>query len=125
MRKALIVISCSLLLPTCQAPPADSQAGGADIVIRGGTVVTMDPGRRILEGGAVVIRGETIEAVLEAGEPIPPSRETVDATGHLVIPGLVNTHGHIAMTLLRGIADDLMLMEWLEGYIFPAEGKTS
>ncbi len=123
MRKALIVISCSLLLPTCQAPPADSQAGGADIVIRGGTVVTMDPGRRILEGGAVVIRGETIEAVLEAGEPIPPARETVDATGHLVIPGLVNTHGHIAMSLLRGIADDLTLMEWLEGYIFPAEGK--
>ncbi len=109
MRKPLVVISYLLLLPTCQTPPADSQAGGSDIVIRGGTVVTMDPGRRILDGGAVVIRGETIEAVLEAREPIPPARETVDATGHLVIPGLVNTHGHIAMSLLRGIADETQL----------------
>ena len=126
MRKTLIGIWFLLLLPTCQTPPADTQAGRADvvdIVIRGGTVVTMDPGRRILESGTVVVRGERIEAVLEAGEPIPAARETVDATGHLVIPGLVNTHGHIAMSLLRGIADDLILMEWLEDYIFPAEGK--
>ncbi len=126
MRRTLIGIWCLLLLSTCQTPPADTPADGADIVdivIRGGTVVTMDPGRRILEGGAVVVRGATIEAVLEAGEPVPAARETVDATGHLVIPGLVNTHGHIAMSLLRGIADDLILMEWLEGYIFPAEGQ--
>ncbi len=83
----------------------------------------MDPERRVLDGGSVVIHGDRIEAVLEAGDAIPAANEIVDATGHLVIPGSVNTHGHIPMVLLRGLADDLSLMEWLEDYIFPAEGK--
>jgi 5-methylthioadenosine/S-adenosylhomocysteine deaminase len=109
------------------APPAPVEEGqGAvdlvDLVIRGGTVVTMDPDRRVLEEGSVVIQGDRIQAVLESGQTVPSAKETVDATGYLVIPGLVNSHGHVAMTLLRGIADDLMLMEWLENYIFPAEG---
>ena len=91
--------------------------------ITGGTVVTMDPERRVLEGGAVVVRGRRIDAVLTASDPRPQARETLDARGHLIIPGLVNAHGHAAMTLLRGIADDLALLEWLEGYIFPAESR--
>jgi 5-methylthioadenosine/S-adenosylhomocysteine deaminase len=94
-----------------------------DILIRGGTVVTMDAGGRVLEGGSVAIRGDRIEAVLPSTAPLPEARETIDAAGHLVIPGLINAHGHAAMTLLRGIADDLRLLEWLEGHIFPAESK--
>jgi 5-methylthioadenosine/S-adenosylhomocysteine deaminase len=102
------------------AQPAQSEV---DLLIRGGTVVTMDGAGRILEGGAVAIRGDRIVAVLDGSESLPVARETIDASGHLVIPGLVNTHGHVAMTLLRGIADDLKLMDWLSKHIFPAEAR--
>jgi len=100
------------------------QAAPVDLLIKGGTVVTVDREMRVLEGGAVAIRGSDIVAVLARNEPLPAARETIDAVGHLVIPGLVNTHGHVPMILLRGIADDLKLMEWLNQVIFPAEAKT-
>ena len=99
------------------------QAEPADLLLKGGTVVTMDAEMRVLERGSVVIRGDRIAAVLASGEALPEAREVVDATGHLVIPGLVNTHGHPAMVLLRGLADDMKLMEWLNNFIFPAEAK--
>ena len=50
-------------------------------------------------------------------------REVVDTTDDIVLPGLVNTHGHAPMVLYRGLADDLALMDWLQRYIFPAEAK--
>ncbi len=81
----------------------------------------MDEAGTILEGGAVLVEGDRIAALLGAGDPRPPGTEVLDATGHLVIPGLVNAHGHAAMSLLRGLADDLPLMTWLNDYIFPAE----
>jgi 5-methylthioadenosine/S-adenosylhomocysteine deaminase len=109
----LLYVALSLV----QAPPE------VDLLIRGATVVTMDAEERVLSGGSVAIRGDRIEAVLDSTAPLPPARETIDAAGHLVIPGLINAHGHAAMTLLRGIADDLRLLEWLEGHIFPAESK--
>jgi 5-methylthioadenosine/S-adenosylhomocysteine deaminase len=98
----------------------------ADLILAGGTVVTMDADFRTVEGGSVVIRGQRIAAVLDPGAPLPalaPSGERIDASGMLVIPGLVNTHGHVPMSLLRGIADDMKLMEWLNDFIFPAEAK--
>ena len=96
-----------------------------DLLISGGTVVTMDPQRRILEDGAVAVRGDTIVAVgtraaLEAR--FLPSRR-FSARGKLVLPGLINGHTHAPMTLLRGLADDLTLQDWLEKYIFPAEAR--
>ncbi len=94
-----------------------------DLLIKGGTVVTVDPRMRVLENGAVAVRAGVIEAVLASGERLPPAREVLDVTGHLVIPGLVNTHGHVPMILFRGLADDLTLMEWLQNVIFPAEAK--
>src|SRR5258708_18647441 len=99
------------------------EAGPVDLLVRGGTVVTVDPQMRVLEGGSVAVRGGIIEAVLASGEPLPEARESLDARGHLVIPGLVNAHGHAAMVLFRGIADDLPLMPWLNDVIFPAEAK--
>ncbi|MGH9859204.1 MAG: amidohydrolase family protein, partial [Candidatus Acidiferrales bacterium] len=91
----------------------------------GGTVVTMDGERRVIEDGAVAVRGDTI---LEVGpraemEAKYSARRRVNAAGRIVLPGLINGHGHAPMTLLRGIADDLALQEWLEKYIFPAEAK--
>jgi len=99
------------------------EAGPVDLLVRGGTVVTMDAQERVLPGGSVAIRGEAIDAVLAAGDPLPPARETIDARGHLVIPGLVNAHGHAPMVLMRGLADDLPLMDWLNKVVFPAEAK--
>ena len=113
------VFLLALVLVTSAQDPVDI----LDILIRGGTVVTMDGERRVLESGAVAIRSDRIEAILSASDPLPDAAETIDASGHLVIPGLINAHGHAAMTLLRGIADDLALLEWLENYIFPAEAQ--
>jgi 5-methylthioadenosine/S-adenosylhomocysteine deaminase len=112
----LLVSALTSTLSRAQEPPID-------LLIRGGTVVTMDGASRVLEGGSVAVRGQRIVAVLEGSEPLPPARETIDASGQIVIPGLINTHGHVAMTLLRGIADDLKLMDWLSNHIFPAEAR--
>ncbi|HSI89257.1 MAG TPA: amidohydrolase family protein, partial [Pyrinomonadaceae bacterium] len=96
-----------------------------DLIISGGTVVTMDAGRRVMEDGAVAVSGGKIVAVGTRAEIAAKYRgkETIDAGGKVVIPGLINTHTHIPMTLFRGIADDLDLQEWLTKYIFPAEAK--
>jgi 5-methylthioadenosine/S-adenosylhomocysteine deaminase len=64
-----------------------------------------------------------VEKVLAASETLPAARETLDARGHLVIPGLVNAHGHVPMILMRGLADDLPLLDWLNKVIFPAEAR--
>jgi 5-methylthioadenosine/S-adenosylhomocysteine deaminase len=100
------------------------QSGPIDLLVKGGTVVTADRDMRVLEGASVGVRNGRIESVLPAGSALPAAREVLDAEGYLVIPGLVNTHGHVPMILLRGIADDLKLMEWLNQVIFPAEAKT-
>ena len=114
-------MSVLLLLALAQAP---AQAPPADLLVRGGTVVTVDPQMRVLAGGSVAVRDGRIAAVIAAGEALPAARETIDATGHLVIPGLVNAHGHMPMIVMRGIAEDLALMDWLNGVVFPAEAKT-
>ena len=94
---------------------------GKRTLVDGGTVVPMDAEGTILDGGAVLIQGDRIAALLEPDAHRPTDVQVIDATGRLVIPGLVNTHGHAAMSLLRGLADDLPLMTWLNNYILPAE----
>src|SRR6202011_28327 len=96
-----------------------------DLVILGGTVVTMDGERKILENGALAVNGDLIVAVGPRG-PIErefEGAETIQAKGKLVLPGFVNGHTHAAMTLFRGLRDDVTLDEWLTKYIFPAEAK--
>ena len=95
------------------------------LVVTGGTVVTVDPNHRVIANGAVAIDGTDIVAV-DTADAIRRQfrpRETIDATGQVVMPGLINTHTHAAMTLFRGLADDRSLMDWLNNYIFPAEAK--
>src|SRR5688500_13046098 len=96
------------------------------LVVTGGTVVTVDATRRVIPNGAVAIDGADIVAVDTADAVAKQFRgtDTIDATGQLVLPGLINTHTHAPMVLYRGLADDLALMEWLNKYIFPAEAKT-
>ncbi len=108
----------ALVLAGCAPAPAPPDGR---LLIDGGTVVVMDAPGTILDGGGVLVEGDRIAALLAPDDPRPTGVRVIDATGHLVIPGLVNTHGHAAMSLLRGLADDLPLLTWLEDYIFPAE----
>jgi 5-methylthioadenosine/S-adenosylhomocysteine deaminase len=115
----LVVAAGSILLAQTGQRPVS-------LIVTGGTVVTMERSGRVLSPGAVAIDGRDIVGV-DAPDAIAArfsARETVDATGQAVIPGLVNTHTHAPMVLYRGLADDLALMEWLEKYMFPAEAKT-
>jgi 5-methylthioadenosine/S-adenosylhomocysteine deaminase len=97
----------------------------ADVIISGGTVVTMDAPRSVYENGAVAVAGDTIVAVGPGPELKKkyPSARTIDASNMLVLPGFINGHTHVPMTLLRGVHDDVTLQDWLYKYIFPAEAK--
>ncbi|MBP2030471.1 5-methylthioadenosine/S-adenosylhomocysteine deaminase [Methanohalophilus levihalophilus] len=93
----------------------------ADILIKNGYVLTMDPSKGDLGNGEVAIDGNKIVYV---GDSYEGSAENViDAKGMVVMPGLVNTHTHAGMALLRGYADDLPLSSWLEDHIWPVEAK--
>ncbi|HEX8187357.1 MAG TPA: amidohydrolase [Pyrinomonadaceae bacterium] len=123
------LLLCLALVPQFALLPAAASARQrgrrVDLIVSGGTVVTMDAGRRVIEDGAVAVAGGRIVAVGKRSEVAGrfAARETIDARGAAVIPGLVNGHTHIPMALFRGIADDLDLNEWLTKYIFPAEAK--
>jgi len=94
-------------------------------LILGGTVLTMEPGSQPIPNGAVAIAGGRIAAVGPAEEllELAPTSEVINATDCLILPGLINTHTHLAMTLVRGIADDIPLRPWLEKHIWPTEKK--
>ena len=97
----------------------------ADLLVTNGTVITMDGQRRIIENGAVAVRGDSIVAVGASADLAAQydAAKIVDARGAIVMPGLINGHAHAAMSLFRGIADDLSLDDWLKKYIFPAEAR--
>jgi len=118
------ILSALLVLVVLYAASL-AQGRNADLLIVGGTVVTMDKYLRVLENGGVAIRGDKIVGVGTRAQITSRYRaaRTIDATGKVVIPGLINTHTHVPMSLFRGIADDLDLNEWLTKYIFPAEAK--
>ncbi len=94
-----------------------------DILIRNGMVLTMDAENRVIDSGWVAVEGDRIARVGGSDQAAPGAAEVIDARGGLVLPGLVNGHTHAAMTLFRGLADDLPLMDWLNHYIFPVESR--
>jgi 5-methylthioadenosine/S-adenosylhomocysteine deaminase len=93
-----------------------------DLILRGGTLVTMNGKYDVFEDGAIAVRGDSIVAVGETSEIDQAYRadETVDCPDTVIMPGLVNAHTHIPMTLMRGLNDDLRLDVWL-GYLMPVE----
>lgn len=125
MRRILIDSSLILALLAAFLPSNTTAAERVDLIIRGGTVVTMDGSSRVIDDGAVAIKQDRIVAVGASAEvsAMYIARRTINAAGKVVMPGLINTHTHVPMVLFRGIADDLVLMEWLQKYIFPAEAK--
>ena len=96
-----------------------------DLLVSGGSVVSMDGARTIYQDGSVAIKGDAIVAVGPRAEIEAryQSAQTLDARGRLVLPGFINGHTHAPMTLFRGLHDDVTLNDWLYKYIFPAEAK--
>src|SRR6202790_510977 len=119
----LVTIFCFLFSACLQAQNAKKEK--VDMVVAGGTVVTMNAERRIIEDGAVAINGDAIMSVGARAtiEAKYAAAQTFNAGGKLVLPGFINGHTHVPMTLLRGLRDDVTLDEWLRKYIFPAEAK--
>src|SRR5664280_1063095 len=95
----------------------------ADFIWSARYVITMDAQRRVIENGAVAIKGDRILAVGTKSEIDArfQAKQRLDRPDAILAPGLINTHTHAAMSLFRGIADDLKLQDWLEKFIFPAE----
>jgi len=112
------------------ALPAAAQRRGrrmmqADLLVLNGTVVTMDKDHRVIDDGGIAVTGGRIVAVGSSRDIARSysASQRVDAGGKIIIPGLINGHTHIPMTLFRGLADDLDLQDWLTKFIFPAEAK--
>ena len=96
----------------------------ADIRINARWLIPIEPTDVVLEHQAVLVQGDRIAAVVSQDEADARFRakEVIDLPSHVVLPGLINMHGHAAMSLFRGMADDLPLMTWLNDHIWPAEG---
>ncbi|GGY03007.1 TRZ/ATZ family hydrolase [Paludibacterium paludis] len=95
-----------------------------DTIINARWIITVEADNEVLENHAIAIRDGKIEAIVPASQAAGlEAREVLRLDRHVVMPGLINLHGHSAMTLLRGLADDKALMDWLTQYIWPAEGR--
>lgn len=94
-------------------------------LLHAGILVTQDAQRRVIENGSLAIRQGTVAAVgtREALSAAWQAEQELDLGSMLVLPGLVNAHTHAAMTFLRGLADDMPLMDWLHRRIFPVEAR--
>ena len=121
----VLILLLVFILSAAESTMAQRRKTVVDLIVRGGTIVTMDGARRVIENGGVAVKGGRIVAVGQSAEidRSYAAREIVNATGKVIIPGLINGHTHVPMTLFRGLADDLDLQEWLTKYIFPAEAK--
>jgi 5-methylthioadenosine/S-adenosylhomocysteine deaminase len=129
--KAVLLSLCVMLTgaasaaPTASSPHAPSKKSSCDTLVMAGHVVTMDAADGVFSPGAVAIAGGRILAVGKESELLSRylPKQRISRPHSVVLPGLINTHTHAAMSLFRGIADDLPLMEWLTKFIFPAEAK--
>ncbi len=129
-KKIFIVVSLFAVLVATVLPAAAQRNRGrrmirVDLLVLNGTLVTMDKDHRVIPEAGVAVEHGRIVAVGSSTDIIRmySAPERVDAAGKLIIPGLINGHTHIPMTLFRGLADDLDLQDWLTKYIFPAEAK--
>jgi len=96
-----------------------------ELLVLADVIVTQDDQRRVIRDGAVAVAGDTITAVgpRREIEAATQAEKIIDLGHALLMPGLVNAHGHAAMSLFRGVADDLPLMDWLQHHIWPLEKR--
>src|SRR6185295_2148872 len=125
-RMKRFLVACLVAAAATAVAVAAQGRRAISLVVSGGTVITENAAHQVLTPGSVAIDGADI---VEVGTPEAiaakyQARESVDARGQIVLPGLINTHTHAPMVMYRGLADDLALMDWLQKYIFPAEAKT-
>jgi 5-methylthioadenosine/S-adenosylhomocysteine deaminase len=108
-----------------QNPTPDISNRDADIIIEGGVLITMVDGQAPLDPARIWVKGDRISHIEKADNKSEyhGDAEIIDARNCIIMPGLVNAHSHTAMTLFRGLADDLPLKEWLFDKIFPAESE--
>ena len=120
-----LIIFCISAAAGCESEvtPAEGSGDPIDLIVKGAHIVTMDAEGTVIEDGAIAIdEGIILDLGLTADIEANYSAVAVlEGDKRIVMPGLVNGHSHAAMTLLRGVADDLALMDWLQNYIFPAE----
>jgi len=113
--------------PALNAQTPAKQPVSVDLLITGGTIVTMDADRQVIENGFIAVKGDTIVSMgPSTGMPFPKgvlAQQTIDAKGKLILPGFINGHTHVPMVLMRGLIDDVTLDDWLRKYIFPAEAR--
>jgi 5-methylthioadenosine/S-adenosylhomocysteine deaminase len=119
---AVITIVLSGNVPSARA---QNKKEAADLLVSGATIVSMDGARHVWDDGAIAVKGDSIVAIGSSDEVLrtyeAPTK--IDATGKMIIPGLINGHTHIPMVLMRGLIDDVTLDVWLRKYIFPAEAR--
>ena len=125
-RLCFLSIFASILVGCGQpddSPQASTDGDAIDLIVNGAWVISMDADGTIIRDGAIAVDDGLILAMGTAEEIASAysANEVLDGGNRIVMPGLVNGHSHAAMTLLRGLADDLALMDWLENYIFPSE----
>ena len=130
MLKRLLVVATFITMIANPLSDVDAQSRrlrgeAVDLLVLGGTIVTMDQTRRVIDDGGIAITNGRIVAIGPRAEieSAYSARQRVNSTGKVLAPGLINGHTHIPMVLFRGLADDLDLQEWLTKYIFPAEAK--
>jgi 5-methylthioadenosine/S-adenosylhomocysteine deaminase len=123
-----LAVLTHLLLANAVAAQS-KQAVSFDLMVTNATMVTMDPDRHVIESGIIATNGDTIAFIGTASDfqmstmKGVTAKQTIDAKGKLIMPGLINGHTHIPMVLMRGLIDDVTLDDWLRKYIFPAEAK--
>jgi 5-methylthioadenosine/S-adenosylhomocysteine deaminase len=127
MKKRLIfavLLTVGLLFMLSSARAQDKREL-VDLLVSGATIVTIDGERRVFEEGALAVRGDVIVAIGPGEEILVKyeAKQRIDASGKLMMPGLINGHTHIPMVLMRGLIDDVTLDDWLRKYIFPAEAR--
>lgn len=121
MKKSILILSL-LLMWGCSQPDSSSNGMPADLIIKNGTVLTMNADKDVIQAGVVVIKDKRIVAV-GSDELLATysSNDTIDAEGGIVMPGMINTHTHASMAVFRSLADDVP--DRLQRYIFPLENK--
>ena len=121
MKKSILILSL-LSMWGCSAPDNSVNTMPADIIIKNGTVLTMNEDQEVIQAGVVIIKDKKI---IEVGSDdvlaAYSSKNIIDAEGGIVMPGMINTHTHVSMTVFRSLADDVP--NRLQRYIFPLENK--